>query len=134
MAHFNGTEISRIDRNILLKRQTKKLRELQKAVAHSVRAAVQYVATTTRPDLPASCQLLANRVGVHADKGTYTQMNTLIELGNHSATEGLRYTQLDLSSIRIAVFPMRSSQMLINTSHNSVSWCAWLIVTIVQIL
>jgi hypothetical protein len=105
---FNGTEISRLEGNVFLMKQPRKLRGLETATTQnqltSVRAAMQYVATTTRPDLAAPCQLLASRVGVHADAASYKSMNGLVEIGADSADDGLRFVPLDLSSMRVVVF------------------------------
>jgi hypothetical protein len=108
VVQFNGAEISRLDVNLFLMRQTSKLRSLKKANTQdeliSVRAAMQYIATTSRPDLAASCQLLASRMGLHADSASYKQMNALVEIGIDSASEGLRFVPLDLESLRVVVF------------------------------
>jgi hypothetical protein len=44
----------------------------------SVRTAMQYIATTCRPDLAAACQLLASRISMHADSNSCKIMNRLV--------------------------------------------------------
>jgi hypothetical protein len=108
MVTFNGSEIVRSKFNVFVMRQQPKLRALETAASLeqlvSVRAAMQYFATSTRPDLAAPCQLLASRIGFHADVSIYTAMNRLVETANASASNGLTFVPLDLTKVRVVVF------------------------------
>jgi hypothetical protein len=83
IVHFNGAEISLLNRNIFLMRQSKKLMSLKCVETQNdllfVRTAMQYIATTCRPDLAAACQLLASRISMHADSNSCKILNRLVK-------------------------------------------------------
>jgi hypothetical protein len=106
--HFNGAELSMHPRRILALTQSKKLQELKHAKIGgelvSIRAAMRYIATCTRPDLAAPCQLLASRVGDNAPHSVYTAMNKLVSIARETVQDGLRFVPLDLETVRVVLF------------------------------
>jgi hypothetical protein len=69
----------------------------------SVRAAMQYIATSYRPDIAAPCQLLALRVGRGAYRSTYKAVKKLVQICHDTANQGLEFVRLDLETVRIVV-------------------------------
>jgi hypothetical protein len=104
---FNGCQIRCCAASYRIS-QAAKLRNLSEASTDcelvSVRAAMQYIATSTRPDLAAPCQLLASKVGVHPDSATYRAVNRLVRICHETADDGLNFTNVDMGSCRIVVF------------------------------
>jgi hypothetical protein len=116
--------------------QSKKLRELKHAKIGSefvsIRAAMQYIATCTRPDLGAPCQLLASRVGDNAPHSVYKTMNKLVYIARETAQDGLRFVPLDLETVRV-LFSDATFSIQPSTSHSLDSSIASLTPTIMRI-
>jgi hypothetical protein len=70
----------------------------------SVRAAMQYIASCSRPDIAASCQLLASKVGVQAGRSVFNAVNKIVDFYHAVCEGGLKFIEVDLASIQVVLF------------------------------
>lgn len=105
---YNGSTITQVGSSEYTMTQREKLLDLKEARTDdelvSVRSSMQYIATCTRPDIAASCQLQASKVGPGASVQTYRDVNKLVITCRRTAEDGLRFVNLDLDTLRVVVF------------------------------
>ncbi len=102
---FNGSEIRRNEDGTFTLHQKKKLESLTHVTSDeefsSMRAAVQYIGYSSRPDICSSAQLLATNTPTSSDK---KKLNNLIDYCRSTSQQGLNFIKLDLESCRLALF------------------------------
>lgn len=104
---FHGAYIRHEAKGVFTLMQSDKLSALipPKTVeeAVSLRAKVQYIATTTRPDLASPSQLRAAEV-TNPIRSTFRKLKDLVNYCHKSKDLGLKFVALDKESIRIVLF------------------------------
>ena len=104
---FNGAHIKRDSQRSYAMTQAEKLEKLVEPMtdeqAVSVRAQIQYIAATTRPDLASASHLLASDVR-HPDHTTFRRLRKLVTYVQETKNIGLRFMPLDEASLRIVLF------------------------------
>jgi hypothetical protein len=105
---YNGSIISQTSDGEFTLTQEEKLVALKQSKVDdqlvSTRAAMQYIATCTRPDIAAACQLQASKVGKGASTQTYKDVNSLVDVCHRTAKDGLKFVRLNLETLRVVVF------------------------------
>ncbi len=120
-AIFNGMTITRLGDNSYYLTQSDKLENPNPSTPESLvalRAKLQYVAGCVRPDLAGPVQLLAFDVR-EPTSDTYRLMTEINEYGCSTKTLGLRFVELNTSSLHLVTFtdaafanaPGKSSQL-----------------------
>ncbi len=71
--------------------------------AISTRAKVQYVATTSRPDLASATQLLTGDVK-SPDSTTLERLSEIVKYAQRTSGEGLRFVDLDQRTLKLVLF------------------------------
>lgn len=102
---FNGTVVRRNEDLSYTLHQKEKLEALCEVETDeefkSVRAAIQYIGNSTRPDLCSPSQLLATNSPTPEQK---KDLNKLVCYCKETSDTGLNFVRLDLTSVRIAMF------------------------------
>ena len=103
---FNGTSISKTNSGYTMTQQNK-LSALRQPTAPkelvSVRAALQYIAGFTRPDLCSPTQLLSKEVSEPTPE-VYNELNTIIDRAQETSDVGLNFVALDPNSLSMVLF------------------------------
>ena len=104
---FNGAYIKHESRGLFSLSQWDKLSALvvpkTSDEAVSLRARIQYIATTTRPDLSSPSQLLSTEV-INPIRSTFRKLKDLVNYCHATQEFGLKFVSLDANSLRVLLF------------------------------
>lgn len=105
-ASFNGCVISKTENGYTMTQPDKLMRmqdPVSQSEAISTRAALQYVAGCTRPDLCSSTQLLSSDVQ-NCDEKTIEKLCKITKRARETSEIGLNFVELDLDSLQYFLF------------------------------
>lgn len=105
---FNGRTIKRTDFNYCMEQESK-LKNLQDpstaTALISIRAAIQYIAGCTRPDLCSCVQLLSSAETEPTPSAkTYKELRNIVNRAKQTSTMGLKFVPLDLGTLSMFLF------------------------------